>query len=348
MGFLTNLQILATGVFGYDLVGNYGRAAIVFFATLLVLVVAKLILVGKIKSLAENTKTEVDDLLMKIISAVGWGLYVVVSVFVASQFVPVLSTHASRAINVVTLVVVSFYLTKAVQAVVLHGFSKFVRRKRDDGDRGWDASALKNLEGFIKALVWVGAVAILAQNLGYDISVIIAGLGVCGIAIAFALQNILGDVFSAFSIYLDKPFETGDFIVLGDDMGTVEKIGIKSTRIRTLQGEELVVSNKELTSKRVRNFKKMEKRRIVFSVGVTYETPHTQLKKIPKMIKDIIKAQKDAKFDRVHLKSLEKTSLVFEVVFYINEPDYTTYMNTQQVINLELIKKFEEEKIEFA
>ena len=175
-----------------------------------------------------------------------------------------------------------------------------------------------------------------------------AGLGIGGIAIAFALQNILSDIFASFSIYFDKPFKVDDFIIIGDDKGVVKKIGIKSTRIQTLQGEELVISNKELTESRVHNYKKMERRRIVFVFGVTYETPTEKVKKIPSIIKDIIEKTELADIDRVHFKEFADFSLNFEVVYYLKTSDYAEYMDTQQEINLAMKEHFEKEQIEFA
>jgi len=166
--------------------------------------------------------------------------------------------------------------------------------------------------------------------------------------VALALQNVLGDMFSSFAIYIDKPFQVGDFIVVGKDKGVVEKIGLKSTRIRTLQGEELIISNNELTSTRIQNFKKMEKRRIVFTLGVTYNTPADMLAKIPKIIKEVISKEKKLTFDRCHFKEYADSSLNFEIVYYVNDPDYLTNMNFRQKVNLAIYKKFAKEKIEFA
>jgi len=173
-------------------------------------------------------------------------------------------------------------------------------------------------------------------------------LGIGGLAIAFALQNILEDMFSSFSIYFDRPFQIDDFIVIGDDMGIVKKIGIKSTRIQTLQGEELIISNKELTGKRIRNFKKMEKRRIVFKFGVVYETSTEKLKKIPGIIKDIMDRAELAEIDRVHFKEFGDFSLNFEVIYYIKSREYIDYMNTQQEMNFAIKERFEQEGIEMA
>jgi small-conductance mechanosensitive channel len=169
-----------------------------------------------------------------------------------------------------------------------------------------------------------------------------------GIAVALAAQNILGDLFSSMSIVLDKPFVLGDFIIVGDLMGTVEKIGLKTTRIKSLSGEQLVFSNSDLLNSRIRNFKRMQERRAVFSIGVTYETPYEKLQTIPATIREVIESQELARFDRAHFASYGDFALVFEIVYYMKRPEYDLYMDTQQAINLELFRRFAESGIAFA
>jgi len=180
------------------------------------------------------------------------------------------------------------------------------------------------------------------------ISGVIVGFGVGGIAIALAIQNILSDALTAFSIYFDRPFEIGDSVVVGDYTGTVTKIGIISTRIQLLQGEELVISNKNLIATSVRNFKKLKKRRIVLTLKVIAETPIKKLKTIPEIIANILKDIKMADLGRVHLKQLGDFSIDFEVVYYIKTGDYDKYMDIQQQINYGILEEFEKEKIGLA
>ena len=200
----------------------------------------------------------------------------------------------------------------------------------------------------IKGVIWGFGILLVLSNLGINISSLLAGLGIGGIAVALALQNILGDLFSAFAIYLDKPFEVGDFIVVGESKGTVEKIGIKTSRLRALQGEELIISNKELTNARIQNFKKMKERRITFRLGVTYETPLEKLKKIPEIIKQIITSFEDTRFERAHFVQFGDFALIFEVVYYMTTPAYIDYLNTQEKINFKIKEIFEKENIEMA
>ena len=188
----------------------------------------------------------------------------------------------------------------------------------------------------------------LLDNLGRDVTTIIAGLGVGGIAIALAAQTILGDLFSYFVIFFDQPFEIGDFIVLDDKSGNIEYVGVKTTRIRTLTGDILVVSNTDLTNSRIHNYKRMSERRIVFKLGLVYQTKHEQLKQIPGFIKSIIESVDGVRFDRSHFSGYGDFSLDFETVYYVLAQDYVIYMEKQQEIYLAIFKKFEEEGIVFA
>jgi small-conductance mechanosensitive channel len=200
----------------------------------------------------------------------------------------------------------------------------------------------------INIVVWVIGIVFLMDNLGFDISAVIAGLGIGGIAIALAAQAILGDLFSYFVIFFDRPFEVGDFIVVGDKVGSVEYTGIKTTRVRALSGEQLVFSNTDLTNSRIHNFKKMERRRVVFKLGVVYQTPSEKLAEISTLVKEIIEKQEDVIFDRGHFSAYGDFSLNFEFVYYVMGSDYVQYMNTQQKINLEIYDEFEKREIEFA
>jgi len=171
---------------------------------------------------------------------------------------------------------------------------------------------------------------------------------VLGSAVALAVQNILGDLFASFSIVLDRPFVMGDFIIVGEHLGTVEHIGLKTTRLRSLSGEQLVFSNTDLLGSRIRNYKRMAERRVVFSLGVLYQTSPEQLEKIPQMIRDIVEAQTPVRFDRAHFKEYGASSLNFEIVYYVLSSDYALYMDIQQRINYQLKSRLDANGIEFA
>ncbi len=204
------------------------------------------------------------------------------------------------------------------------------------------------LKKAVQAVVLIFALLAILFVFNVELSGVVVGLGVGGIAIALAVQNLLSDAFSAFSIYFDRPFEIGDFVIVGEHAGTVKHIGMKSTRIQLLQGEELVMSNKELTSNAVRNFKRLQRRRILFNVKVTYDTSVEKLKKIPEIIDRVVKCVELAELDRVHFRQFGDFSLDFEVVYYIKTGDYVKYMDTQQKINYGILEEFEKEGIQMA
>jgi small-conductance mechanosensitive channel len=210
------------------------------------------------------------------------------------------------------------------------------------------ASSYWLISFFTRLVIWGLLILLLLDNLGINITALIAGLGVGGIAVALAVQNILGDLFCSLSILLDKPFEVGDFIIVDSVMGTVEKIGIKSTRIRSLSGEQIVVSNSDLIQKQVKNYKRMAQRRVVFQIGVTYQTPPEKMKMIPGLIESIIRGSDNARFDRAHFSGFGDFALLFEVVYFILSSDYNIYMDIQQGIYFQILEKFAENGVDFA
>lgn len=183
---------------------------------------------------------------------------------------------------------------------------------------------------------------------GVEVSTLIAGLGIGGIAVALAAQNILGDLFASVSIALDKPFEIGDFVVVGDLMGNVEYVGLKTTRIRSLTGEQIVVSNQDLLGSRIRNFKRMQERRVLFTLGVTYQTTPEGVERAVAIVRETIEGREGVRFERCHWKGYGPSSLDIETVYFVLDRDYLLFMNTQQEINLEIFRRFEAEGIEFA
>lgn len=204
--------------------------------------------------------------------------------------------------------------------------------------------------GFIGRLALFSVLLIIAlDNIpGVEVTALLASLGVGGVAVALATQNILADLFASLSISLDRPFVIGDFIIVGEFMGTVENVGLKTTRVRSLSGEQLVFSNNDLLSSRIRNYKRMAERRVVFHFGVLYQTTAEQLEAIPPMVRAIIEQQDKVRFDRAHFWRFGDSSLDFEAVYYVLDPDYTVYMDAQQAINLAIFKGLAERGVDFA
>lgn len=325
---------------------DYLFAVAIFIASLAILRVFKYVVIRRLHALSQKTLTDVDDLIIQVLDRVGWPFYVVLSLLIAFYSIE-LHRIFDDALALIVLLFGTYYAVRIVQIVINYGTGKVIAQRQKE-EPGSDTAVIGVFGRILKGFLWIIAALFLLSSFGVEITPLLAGLGLGGIAIAFALQNVLSDVFASFSIYFDKPFQVGDFITIGTDAGTVKKIGIKSTRIHSLQGEELVISNKELTEARVRNYKRMEKRRVQFTIGVTYGTPTRKLKKIPEMVKQIISQIELAEPDRVHFKAFGDFSLTIEIVYFINSQDYTTYMDIQQRMNLALKERFEKEKIEFA
>ncbi|MFT4309321.1 MAG: mechanosensitive ion channel family protein [Candidatus Woesearchaeota archaeon] len=324
---------------------SYVLAAIILFVSLTVLRFFKFVLIKYLKMLAKKTKNNIDLMLVEAIDHIGWFFYVAVSTYISLQVIP-MSDRINTIINYSMLVILTYYVVIFVQNIIDVAENKMIAKRRRQGDD--DTAVIEVLARAVKWSLWLVAGVTILANMGYNVAGIIAGLGIGGLAIAIALQGVLTDIFAAFTIYFDKPFKRGDFIIIGDDMGVVKHIGIKSTRIQTLQGQELVVSNRDLTDSRVNNFGLMEKRRVVFNIGVTYQTSPKKLKKINQMIKEVFESIDNADLDRVHFTRFGPSSLDYEIVYYVNSRDFNIYMDIQQKVNLELVERFAKAKIEFA
>jgi len=317
--------------------------ALLILALLFVKVVVRLF-IRRLKKIAQRSALQFDDFLVEALEKIGLpALYI--SCFYVSLKTLQLPSGAGAIINALEMIIITFFAARIVVMLAGWGINTYLAKKKHD------LTVMRSLDGMlwaVKFLIWALAVIILLDNLGYKVSTLIAGLGIGGIAVAIAAQALLKDFFSYFSIVFDHPFRIGDFIIIGDFMGTVEYIGIKTTRIRSLGGELVIFSNTDLTDSRVRNYRLMEKRRVLFRIGVTYQTPLKQLKEIPKIIENIIKGVKDAAFDRAHFFSYGDFSLIFEVVYFVLSPDYNKYMDIQQEINFALKDELEKRGIEFA
>jgi small-conductance mechanosensitive channel len=335
-------------MFEHSIFGNtilaYLTSLAIFIAGAAVVYVFKHYVLKRLRQLAESTDTGIDDLL---IDAIDKSLVPVFyfGVFYIALHTLKLSTEFKQGLRVVTIVLLTVLAVRAVISAVNFGLRSYLK-KTDNLERG--EKQLRGIRILLNFVIWALALVFLLDNLGVKISAVVAGLGIGGVAVALAAQTILGDLFSYFVIFFDKPFQIGDFIIVGEKMGEVEMIGIKTTRLRALGGEQLVFSNKDLTDSRVHNYKKMQRRRVVFKLGVIYQTSSEKLKAIPQIIKSIIQKQQDATFDRAHFSSYGDFSLDFEIVYYVTGADYTKYMDLQQAINLAIFEAFEKEKIEFA
>ncbi len=333
----------------YELWGNSAMrwllAGVVALLTMLLLRIAVGCVKRRVKRVTAATATGWDDGVVETMQATKSWFLLLVALY-AGSLVLDLSERTRTAVQTVAILALllqaALWGSKLLKFAIEHYMS---RRRESDPALATTVSAMSFVGNLI---LWSVAILLALDNMGVDVTALVAGLGVGGIAVALAAQNILGDLFASLSILLDKPFVLGDFIIVGDEMGSVENVGLKTTRVRALSGEQLVFANTDLLQSRIRNFKRMQERRVVFTVGVVYETPQSKLADIPQMIRGIVDSQENTRFDRSHFKEFGDFSLTFETVYYVRVPDYNVYMDVQQAINLALFEKFAAEDVAFA
>lgn len=310
-----------------------------------VLWVFKSILLNRIVKFSGKTKNQLDDILADVLGHTNFFLMALVVLYLSFRFLKFPETFhywTSR------IALFAFLIQVAIwgDALITNSVRRYQERNLQNG--AGRVTALRAVSFIVKLVLFSIVILLALDNIGIQITSLVASLGIGSIAVALAVQNILADLFASLSIALDQPFVIGDFIIVGDYLGTVENIGLKTTRVRSLSGEQLVFSNNDLLGSRIHNYKRMEERRVVFSFGVLYQTSIDLMEKIPGMVKDTIEAQDKTRFDRAHFKSFGDSSLDFEAVYYVLSPDYNLYMDTQQAINLTLMRLFEKDGIEFA
>lgn len=311
--------------------------------TLIALRLVEQVLIVRIQRLAEQTHTVIDDVVIGALRKTKLLYLLIVSVFAGSLWVklePEVRSVVLHIAVVATLIQSGIWISAGLQIWLQH-----YRATEEDGANRTTMNALSFLA---RLALWGTILLLVLDNLGIDVTALVAGMGIGGIAIALAVQNILSDLFASLSIVLDKPFVNGDFVVVGDMAGAVEHIGIKTTRIRSISGEQLIFSNTDLLGSRIRNFGRMRERRVVFSLGITYQTPAEKLEHVPDLIRAAIESQQSARFDRSHFASYGDSALNFETVYYVESSDYATHMDILQSVNLTIYRSFASEGIEFA
>lgn len=339
---LQNLMNL--DIFGNTLM-QYAFALAVFLGALLLLRIAGGLLLRRFKDYAAKYPTAFKQFILKVFEENIFPLlYLGAFYFAASQLA--LNPTFDKLLRSVVLIALTVQGLR-LSLSVLTSFLLQTALKRD-GQGAGSSAVSKSLLTMIKGIVWGVGVLFLLDNLGFNVAAIVAGLGIGGIAVALACQTILGDLFNYFVIFFDKPFREGDFIVSGDFMGTIEDIGVKSTRIRALSGEEIVISNSNLTASRIRNYKRMNHRRVEFAFKLSHAVTQEQLRAIPARVRSIIEAIPNTRFDRSHFKNVEEAGLVIETVYFVLDADFNKYMDIQQQINLEIRSCLIEEGVEYA
>ncbi|WP_162178346.1 mechanosensitive ion channel family protein [Parvularcula oceani] len=290
--------------------------------------------------------TAFRNIVADVVRATNSAFLLLVSVILVTPFFVVLTEWLSEGLQTAFMIFFTFQIAFWARVVVKALLARV--SEKHSGDESTLANAMALIVVFANVVIFAIAIVVILDNLGMDVTGLIAGLGVGGIAIGLAAQSLFEDLFAGLSIILDKPFVRGDFIIFGDKMGSVEKVGLKSTRIRTLSGQQLTVNNSKLLDNEINNYRRMAERRIVTRVGVLYSTPHEKLKTLPGQIRQIVENTEGVRFDRCHLAAFADFSIVFELVFYVLSRDYNEYMDYQQSIFLDIHSLFEREDIEFA
>jgi small-conductance mechanosensitive channel len=332
------------------LLGNSIRAwlvaALAFAVAFVLLFLGRQLLTRRFAGAARRTATTVDDLTLELARRTRIYFLFAIALVIAVRFVELparIGVLLDKAVALVVLLQGARWATGAIAFYVARHVEK--RRGTSEAANVWAARML----GFAASVaVWTIILVAVLDNVGFDVTTLVTGLGIGGIAIALAVQNILGDLFAALSIVLDKPFVVGDFIVVDAFSGTVEQIGLKTTRLRSLSGEQIIFANGELLKGRIRNYKRLYERRNLFAIDVTYDTPTNVVASIPGMLREIVEAQRPVRFDRSHFSAYTDSALRFETVYFVLDPDYNLHMDIQQAIFLAVLERFRGERIEFA
>jgi small-conductance mechanosensitive channel len=302
-------------------------------------------LIRRARAFARSTNTSLDDGLVAAAGATRGFVYVVAGLYAGSRYV-----ELPRAIDAVFSDVLASAVLIQIGLWISAGYQSLVTHIRDD--RYPDDAAVATSFNLIRLLgvgvIWFLIFVFVLQAWGVNVTALITGLGIGGIAIALAVQNILADLFASLSIIFDKPFLVGDFLTIDDYAGAVEEIGLKTTKLRSVSGEQLVMSNSDLLRSRIRNYGRMEERRGDFSFGIVYETDPDVVAQIPGWVEEIVEAQEMTRFERCHFKSLGQWALEFETVYYMVVPDYKVFMKVQEEVNLALMRKLADARVEFA
>ena len=324
---------------------NWLVALCIMVVAFAVLKIIHRVAISRLSKLAATTYTQIDDLLVSMLKQTKFLILLVASAYMASYALtlkPSIMALWQKAVVLILILQGGLWASAGISFAL----GRTLQKRMDQ-----DASSATTISllGFVARLIlWVIVLLLILDNLGVNITGLIAGLGIGGIAVALAVQNILGDLLASLSIVLDKPFVIGDTIVVDKLTGTIEHIGLKTTRLRSIDGEELIFSNNDLLKSRIHNYKRMQERRVVFNLGITYQTPLEKLTSVNEMVRTIIEAQPQVRFDRVHFKEYGDSSLNYEVDYFVTNPDYKMYMDVQQAINLDIFRRFREEGIEFA
>lgn len=301
--------------------------------------------IAKLSNAARRSATSFDDGLIEAVRRTRQTLVFAIALFIGSRY---LDLPGKTNVFLGGAATIAAFLQVGIWISALFDFGVGRYRKRALEHDAAAATSLAALTFIARVMIWAAILLLALDNLGVNVTAMVAGLGVGGIAVALAVQNVLGDLFASLSIVIDKPFVNGDFIVVDDYMGSVENVGLKTTRIRSLSGEQLVFSNSDLLKSRLRNYKRMVERRCVFNFKLTYAATPEQIEQVTRTVTDIVNREQPIRFDRAHFSKFGDSSLEFEVVYWVLDADFNKYMDIQQRINLATMRAFKEIGVQFA
>lgn len=327
-------------------VARWLAAGAILVACIALFYVIKRVFVVRLERIAARTTTGFDDLAVDLVGRTKF-FFVFMLALVATSYVVTLPVRVHDIIERVAVIAAAIQVMVWGNGVITFSMARYASRQTGStqGASETTVAALSYLGRFVLFLV---ILLIALDNLGIRITALVAGLGVGGIAVALAVQNVLGDLFAALSIVLDKPFVVGDAIAVDTFEGTVEHIGLKTTRVRADSGEQVIFSNADLLRSRIRNFKRMEERRVQFKLLLPQDTAPALVERMPALLRDIVSAQPDLRFDRAHFKRIAEAALEFEIVYFLTTPDYLVYCDTQQAINLAILRRLREAGVSLA
>jgi len=337
-----DINIFKTVIFNNSLY-DWMLALLFFLVVVFLLKIFNQLLVVELKRSEEKEKINAYDLVIVALNAIHWPFYVLVSFYLSLNFLLV-ADKIKNLTYYILLTSITYYFTKIFHKFIDFSFSRIKKTREKEGDK--NVESIKFISLILKILIWIVAGLFVISNLGYNINSLIAGLGIGGVTLAFAMQRILADMFSSFSLYFNHTFKEGDYVVIDKYSGVIKKVGLMSTKILSFNGASLVIPNNQLVSAKIENYGPLKQRMIVSSLGIAYNTSANKIKALSSYIKEIIDKHPEANLKRVHLKTLASSGIIYEIAYTLSAKDYSSQLDIEEAINFAILEKLKKEKIE--
>ncbi len=339
-----SVPVLSETHFAQNSLLSWGVAIAAFFAVMGVIRIVKGVVSKRLaKRPPSETGTASHGSWIQVVKATGWSLYFALGISAARLAIE-LPGAGEKVLTGIVSVLLGVQVARWAQAILGAVLEAWALREGDARSK----TAAGGIRFMGRIVIWTLVTLLILSNLGVELTAVVAGLGVGGVAAALAVQSILGDMFAGLFMYFDRPFDIGEFVILGDVLGTVQSIGLRTTRINSLSGEQIVLPNGDLAKRFIRNYGRMRERRIVFKLSVEYNLPAETLERARQILEEAVRAQPDVRFDRAHFFAFGQYGLEYEVVYYVLSGDYNMYMDRQQAINLHIYREFKAAEIPFA